>query len=42
LKDVSIVSDEYMINELDTTYTFKIIPDDSFSNQAILKLTLPD
>lgn len=42
LANVSIVSDELMINEVDVTYTFTIIPDDSFTSAAILKLTVPD
>lgn len=31
-----------MINEKEVTYTFSIVPNDSFTADAILKLTLPD
>lgn len=42
LSNVTIRASQYMINERDVTYTFSIVPNDSFTKNAILKLTLPD
>ena len=42
LSNVAIKASQYMINERDVTYTFSIVPNDSFTKDAVLKLTLPD
>lgn len=39
---VAVTADDYMINEKDVTYAFEIIPDDSFTSEAIMRLTIPD
>lgn len=42
LSNVAISASQYMINEREVTYTFSIVPNDSFTADAILKMTLPD
>ena len=39
---MAVTADDYMINEKDVTYTFEIMPDDSFTSEAIMRLTIPD
>lgn len=39
---VAVTASDYMINEREVTYTFEVVPDDSFTSAAIMKLTIPD